>query len=197
MPRVIETSITAVSYTHLGVFRNRTEVVIADWRAPISSVSYENELGCGTYSLPSDEYSDKKVNVDLKLKRSYDVEQGKLLGYYDSDVASNDQLLVQYLAKNKEVVLGEIIATIQKEQNEIIRERPFCNILVQGVAGSGKTTVAMHRISYILYNYKERFESNEFCKMCIRDRHMRIRFLRTGACSICWIWPFCTWKDMQ
>lgn len=161
-----------------GVFRNRTEVVIADWRAPISSVYYENELGRGTYSLPSDEYSDKKVNVDLKLKRTYDVEQGKLLGYYDSDVASNDQLLVQYLAKNKEVVLGEIIATIQKEQNEIIRERPFCNILVQGVAGSGKTTVAMHRISYILYNYKERFESNEFC--IIGSSDLLLNYITSG-----------------
>lgn len=142
-----------------GVFKNKTEVVIADWRAPISSVYYENELGKGNYHLPDG----KEVAIDLGLKRTYDVQQGELKGYYDSDVASNDQLLVQYLSKNKDVVLGDIIATIQKEQNEIIRESPFANILVQGVAGSGKTTVAMHRISYILYNYKERFMSNEFC----------------------------------
>ena len=76
------------------------------------------------------------------------------MGYYDSDVASNDELLVQYLSKNKDAVLGEIIATIQKEQNTIIRKSPFANLIVQGVAGSGKTTVAMHRISYLLYNYK-------------------------------------------
>ena len=72
-------------------------------------------------------------------------------------MASNDQLLVQYLSRNKDAVLGEIIATIQKEQDAIIRETPFANLIVQGVAGSGKTTVAMHRISYLLYNYKERF----------------------------------------
>ncbi len=142
-----------------GVFRNKTDVVIADWRAPISSVYYENELGDGVYHLPDG----GTVDVDLFLKRTYDVQDGELKGYYDSDVASNDQLLVQYLSQNKDVVLGDIIATIQKEQNEIIRETPFANILVQGVAGSGKTTVAMHRISYILYNYKERFMSNEFC----------------------------------
>lgn len=142
-----------------GVFRNKTDVVIADWRAPISSVYYENELGDGVYHLPNG----STVDVDLFLKRTYDVQDGQLIGYYDSDVASNDQLLVQYLSQNKDVVLGDIIATIQKEQNEIIRETPFANILVQGVAGSGKTTVAMHRISYILYNYKERFMSNEFC----------------------------------
>lgn len=142
-----------------GISRNQTDVVIADWRAPISSVYYENELGAGEYCLPDGSH----VEIDLKLKRTYDVQNGVLEGYYDSDVASNDQLLIQYLSQNKEAVLGDIIATIQKEQNEIIRESPFANILVQGVAGSGKTTVAMHRISYILYNYKERFESNEFC----------------------------------
>ncbi|MBR4083836.1 MAG: ATP-binding domain-containing protein [Lachnospiraceae bacterium] len=142
-----------------GVFKNRTEILIADWRAPISTVYYENELGPGEYGLADE----KPISIDLHLKRTYDVENGILKGYYDSDVASNDALLVQYLSRNKDAVLGEIIATIQKEQNEIIRKSPFANIIVQGVAGSGKTTVAMHRISYLLYNYKHRFESNEFC----------------------------------
>ena len=149
-----------------GIFRNKTDVVIADWRAPISSVYYENEIGKGYYGLPDgDQYA-----VDLHMKRTYDVENGVLKGFYDSDVASNDALLVQYLSKNKDAVLGDIIATIQKEQNEIIRESPFINILVQGVAGSGKTTVAIHRISYILYNYKDRFTSNEFCIIGGNDR---------------------------
>lgn len=150
-----------------GVVRNKTDVVIADWRAPISSVYYENELGEGYYRLPEQEKGGNlhspEIPIHLHLKRTYDVEHGELKGWYDSDVAANDALLVQYLSKNKDAVLGDIIATIQKEQNEIIRESPFKNILVQGVAGSGKTTVAMHRISYILYNYKERFMSNEFC----------------------------------
>lgn len=142
-----------------GVFQNKTDVLIADWRAPISGVYYENEMGEGFYGLPDD----KPIPICLELKRTYDVAEGQLLGYYDSDVASNDQLLVQYLSRNKDAVLGEIIATIQKEQNEIIRKSPFANLIVQGVAGSGKTTVAMHRISYLLYNYKHRFESNEYC----------------------------------
>lgn len=142
-----------------GVFRNKTDVVIADWRAPISTVYYENEMGRGCYYLPGG----KPMEIDLKQKRTYDIQEGELKGYYDSDVAANDALLIQYLAQNKTAVLGDIIATIQKEQNEIIRQSPFGNVLVQGVAGSGKTTVAMHRISYLLYNYKERFMSNEFC----------------------------------
>lgn len=157
-----------------GVFRNKTDVVIADWRAPISSVYYENELGEGTYSLPDG----KEMEINLRLKRTYDVQDGELKGYYDSDVASNDTLLVQYLSKNKDAVLGDIIATIQKEQNRIIRESPFANILVQGVAGSGKTTVAMHRISYILYNYKERFMSNEFC--IIGGNDLLLNYITSG-----------------
>lgn len=157
-----------------GVFKNRTEVLIADWRAPISSVYYENELGEGNYGLPDE----KPIDICLTLKRTYDVGDGVLNGYYDSDVASNDTLLVQYLSKNKDVVLGEIIATIQKEQNEIIRKSPFANIIVQGVAGSGKTTVAMHRISYLLYNYKHRFESNEFC--IIGSNDLLLNYITSG-----------------
>ena len=157
-----------------GIFKNRTDVLIADWRAPISSVYYENELGKGEYGLAEEE----PIPIDLELKRTYDVEEGVLKGYYDSDVASNDALLVQYLSRNKDVVLGEIIATIQKEQNEIIRKSPFANIIVQGVAGSGKTTVAMHRISYLLYNYKHRFESNEFC--IIGSNDLLLNYITSG-----------------
>lgn len=157
-----------------GVFRNKTDVLIADWRAPISSVYYENELGPGEYGLPDESH----ISIDLKQKRTYDVSHGQLNGYYDSDVASNDELLVKYLSKNKDVVLGEIIATIQKEQNAIIRESPFANLIVQGVAGSGKTTVAMHRISYLLYNYKERFESNEFC--IIGSNDLLLNYITSG-----------------
>lgn len=170
-----------------GIFKNRSEILIADWRAPVSSVYYENEIGTGSYPLPDmrerktaanfisrkdhlpDGEIDNCVAVDLHLKRTYDIEDGHFNGYYDSDVAANDDLLVKYLSKNKEVVLGEIIATIQKEQNAIIRESPFANLIVQGVAGSGKTTVAMHRMSYILYNYKDRFEANEFCVVGSND----------------------------
>lgn len=157
-----------------GVFRDKTDVLIADWRAPISSVYYENELGQGEYGLPDE----KPISIDLHLKRTYSVEKSKLLGYYDSDVASNDELLVQYLSKNKDAVLGEIIATIQKEQNAIIRKSPFANLIVQGVAGSGKTTVAMHRISYLLYNYKHRFESNEYCIVGSND--LLLNYITSG-----------------
>ncbi len=150
-----------------GVLKDKVNVEVVDWRAPIASVYYENELGEGSYEIPDSNAKDRnkslQYRINLSLKRTYDIEDGVLKGFYDSDVAANDELLVKYLSKNRDAVLGDIIATIQKEQNEIIRESPFHNIIVQGVAGSGKTTVAMHRISYIMYNYKERFTSNEFC----------------------------------
>lgn len=157
-----------------GVFRNKTEVLIADWRSPIASVYYENELGKGSYQLPDG----KEMDIDLKLKRTFSIQNGEFQGYYDSDVAANDELLVQYLSKNKDVILGDIIATIQKEQNAIIRANPFGSTIVQGVAGSGKTTVAMHRISYILYNYAEKFTSNEFC--IIGSNDVLIRYITGG-----------------
>lgn len=141
-----------------GLNKGLVETVVTDWRAPISSVYYENGLGSSAYIS-----NDGKIRrVELSLKRTFDIEEGKLNGYFDSEAASNDELLNKYLARNKQAVLGEIIATIQKEQNEIIRKSPYRNVLVQGAAGSGKTTVAMHRISFILYNYSEKIAPGDF-----------------------------------
>ena len=141
-----------------GIAKDATTLAVVDWRAPVANAYYENGLGKCSYLSPTGE----ELPIELKLKRTYEIEMGKLQGYFDSEVIANDELLTKYLAKNKQAVLGEIVATIQKEQNDIIRKSPYHNILVQGVAGSGKTTVAMHRISYILYNYEERFKPEDF-----------------------------------
>lgn len=157
-----------------GVTRNSNEVVIVDWRAPVSSVYYENELGEGSYEVPGSE----PVEISLFKKRTYDLQGEKLQGFYDNDTAANDDLLVKYLSQHKEAVLGDIIATIQKEQNEIIRTTPYKNMIVQGVAGSGKTTVALHRISYILYNYGEVYKPSEFC--IIGSSDMLLNYISSG-----------------
>lgn len=141
-----------------GISRDTTHQEVIDWRAPVANAYYENGLGECSYSAPDG----TPLEIDLKLKRTYEIAKGELLDYFDSEVISNDELLTKYLARNKQAVLGEIVATIQKEQNEIIRRSPYHNIIVQGVAGSGKTTVAMHRISFILYNYAERFRPEDF-----------------------------------
>lgn len=141
-----------------GIARDTTHQMVIDWRAPVANAYYENGLGECSYPSPDG----KELPIRLDLKRTYEIEDGKLLDFFDTEVISNDDLLTKYLAKNKQAVLGEIIATIQKEQNDIIRKSPYHNMIVQGVAGSGKTTVAMHRISFILYNYAERFRPEDF-----------------------------------
>lgn len=141
-----------------GIAKDTTHQVVVDWRAPVANAYYENGLGECSYCAPNG----RELPIRLDLKRTYEIDQGKLLDYFDTEVIANDELLTKYLAKNKQAVLGEIIATIQKEQNDIIRKTPYHNIIVQGVAGSGKTTVAMHRISFILYNYAERFRPEDF-----------------------------------
>lgn len=142
----------------VGITDEKSEPVVLDWRAPISSVYYENSTGPCSYTVSSE----GTFSIDLKRKRTYEIENDRLKDFFDSDVVANDELLTKYLAKNKKAVLGEIIATIQQEQNLIIRRSPKTNLIVQGVAGSGKTTVAMHRISYILYNYEENFRPEDF-----------------------------------
>lgn len=142
----------------VGISKNIIDKVVIDWRAPVASVYYENAVGPCEYTVQNE----KTYAIDLLMKRTYEIENDTLKDFYDSDVVANDELLTKYLAKNKKAVLGEIIATIQKEQNEIIRKSPKQNVIVQGSAGSGKTTVAMHRISYILYNYDKEFRSEDF-----------------------------------
>lgn len=141
-----------------GVMKDNTTILVVDWRAPIASIYYENGLGPCEYEVPTV----GKIPVHLNQKRTFEIDGETLIDYYDSEVVANDELLTKYLVKNKEAVLGEIIATIQKDQNAIIRKSPHKNIIVQGVAGSGKTTVAMHRISFILYNYTKKFKPEDF-----------------------------------
>lgn len=131
---------------------------VIDWRAPVAGIYYDSALGNTSYSVKGE----GRYEVNLLRKRTYEIDQDILKDFYDSDVVANDELLTKYLAKNKKAVLGEIIATIQKEQNEAIRKKPQHNMIIQGAAGSGKTTVAMHRISYILYNYELEFAPQDF-----------------------------------
>lgn len=141
-----------------GISENGNDPIVIDWRAPVASVYYENTAGKCSYTVKNE----GTCEIDLKRKRTYEIENDRLKDFYDSDIVANDELLTRYLARNKNAVLGEIIATIQAEQNAVIRRTPKMNLIVQGAAGSGKTTVAMHRISYILYNYEEDFRPEDF-----------------------------------
>lgn len=140
------------------IARDPSKPIVIDWRTPVASVYYDHSLGKCNYKVPRE----GTYSLDLKRKRTYEIDGSTIKNFYDSDVVANDDLLTEYLSKSKRNVLSEIIATIQQEQNEIIRMNPRHNIVVQGSAGSGKTTVAMHRISYILYNYELEFKPESF-----------------------------------
>lgn len=134
------------------------EFTITDWRAPVAEIYYTSKLGSSSYFAPKGQ-----IDVDLKLKTTIKIKDGELISLYDAEVVTNDELLSEYLSQNKDVVLNEIIATIQEDQNIIIRRPLGKNLIVQGVAGSGKTTVALHRVAYLLYNFKEKLSYNNIC----------------------------------
>ena len=124
--------------------------LVVDWRAAVSELYYSTSFGKTGYEAPGG-----YIEVNVHLKTSFDIENGKLLGLYDSDIMANDDLLIKYLSRTKDTALNDIVATIQQDQNTIIRLNPFKHVIVQGVAVSGKTTVAIHRIAYLLNNYSQ------------------------------------------
>lgn len=139
-----------------GVIQD-SEIVVTDWRAPISSLYYDAEIGKCSYNAP-----DGDISGEMTLKRQYEIEKGELLEYFDVDLVSNDELLQKYLNTNNDARLKSIVSTIQKEQNEVIRKPMGDNLIIQGVAGSGKTTVALHRIAYLVYNYIKMVNQNQY-----------------------------------
>lgn len=142
----------------IGEVGSKSDEKIVDWRAPISDLYYNGKLGNTTYQALGKEY-----NVDLKLKRQVSIKDGEVKSIYDfEDKVSNDEFLTPYLTQSANNRLKSIVATIQEEQNTIIRLPIFRNAIVQGVAGSGKTTVALHRLSYLMYNYKKQVKPEEY-----------------------------------
>ena len=126
------------------------DATIVDWRAPVASLFYKGTLGETSYKSP-----DGEVPVDILARRQIMVKKGKLEGFFDSDVDVKDDILQMILSSNAGEKLKDIVMTIQKEQDEIIREERMKVVVVNGVAGSGKTTIALHRVAYLLYNFRE------------------------------------------
>lgn len=131
----------------VGVYDDDNNLITVDWRAPISSMYYDSNVGSASYEAP-----EGIITGELLVKRQYDIENKKLKGFQDVDTVANDEILKPYLGVSADSRLKNIVSTIQSEQNEIIREKLFKNLIIQGVAGSGKTTVALHRIAYLVYN---------------------------------------------
>ncbi len=131
----------------VGISDSDNNIITVDWRAPIASIYYDSNIGDASYNAP-----EGVINGNLVIKRQFDIENGKLISFNDVDTVSNDEILKPYLNASADNRLKNIVSTIQKEQNDIIREKISKNIIVQGVAGSGKTTVALHRVAYLVYN---------------------------------------------
>ncbi len=130
--------------------------LVIDWRAPVSSLFYDFELGEAFYVIEA-----KTTAGNILLKRQFKIRNGKMEYMLDTDVTIHDEVLQKELNKASSSKMKNIVATIQKEQNAIIRNEDARHLIIQGVAGSGKTSIALHRIAFLLYRFKETISSED------------------------------------
>lgn len=130
--------------------------LIHDWRAPVSSMFYDHELGEAGYRSPSGE-----IKGEISLKRQYRIRGGKMEFMIESALTVHDDILQKELSSNVDDKMKNIVATIQREQNQIIRNKDIRTLIIQGVAGSGKTSIALHRIAYLLYTFRDSISSKD------------------------------------
>ena len=144
-------------YIGIGNFAERTGglPLIYDWRAPVSGLFYDYDKGEASYEAPGG-----MMEGEILSKWQYKIRNNKMIYEFESDVKIDDDILKQELGNNGDVQLKNIVSTIQKEQNAIIRNTKDKVLAIQGAAGSGKTSVALHRIAYLLYHDRERLKSS-------------------------------------
>lgn len=134
-----------------NLINDNFDFLVYDWRAPISSMFYDYEIGEANYKCP-----EGTVDGKLTLKRQYKINNGKIEYMFDSNVKIDDEVLQDILSKSTDSKMKAIVTTIQREQNKVIRNEEYKNLIVQGPAGSGKTSVALHRIAYLLYKHRDK-----------------------------------------
>lgn len=164
----------AVDCLYIGktsLYRAEDEIpLIVDWRAPVASVYYEGRIGESAY-----EAEGVRQQGELLLKRQYTIDDGLLKTILDVDITTNDAFLQAALEGSAEDKLKDIAATIQAEQNRVIRADMARPLIVQGAAGSGKTTIALHRIAYFIYTYEKLFDPESF--MIIAPNRLFINYI--------------------
>ena len=138
-------------YLGIASLKDGNEFYIYDWRAPVCSPFYDSELGDSSYRLPDG----TEVKVKVTLKRQFKIENDRIVEMFDTSTQVVDEILARLLSASGSTKMKNIVSTIQKEQNRIIRKQDVDILAVQGPAGSGKTSVALHRIAYLLYADKE------------------------------------------
>lgn len=144
-------------YIGIGNFAEQTGCIplVYDWRAPVSGLFYDYDKGEASYEAPGG-----IMEGDILSKWQYKIRSGKMIYEFENDVKIDDDILKRELGTNGDVQLKTIVSTIQKEQNAIIRNTKDRILVIQGAAGSGKTSVALHRIAYLLYHDRERLKSS-------------------------------------
>lgn len=141
-----------------GISDDNYKRLVVDWRSPVAEVYYNQENGPTSYKA-----NGRTINVDLELRRQFDIEADRLNAYFDTTVAIQDAMLLASLSQERSSHMRAITATIQKEQNEVIRHEDVDALLVNGIAGSGKTSVLMQRIAYLFYQHRETLKPEEVC----------------------------------
>ena len=142
-------------YIGLTNVQKDLDYLVYDWRSPIASLFYDYGIGPCMYEAP-----DGEISGYMSLRRQYKIENEKLIRVFDNDLNVVDECLQEVLSESSSEKMKNIVNTIQSEQNEIIRNISNKNLIVQGIAGSGKTSVALHRIAFLLYKIKNLKSSN-------------------------------------
>ena len=145
-----------------AISENGYDQMVVDWRSPIAEVYYNQEMGNTHYTV-----EDRQIPVDLKLRRQFDLKKDKLLSYFDTQIAIEDPMLLQSLSKTRSDKMQAITSTIQKEQNTVIRYPDVPVLLVNGIAGSGKTSVLLQRIAYLFYQKRKTLRPDQVCLMTL------------------------------
>lgn len=145
---------------YIGIYTFSDEMMranlIYDWRAPVSSMFYDFELGEAWYTTPSG-----KISGEIVLKRQYKIKEGKMEFMIENAVNIHDDILQKELSKSSDDKMKNIVATIQRDQNIVIRNETAPVMIIQGVAGSGKTSIALHRIAFLLYRFRETISAKD------------------------------------
>ena len=144
-------------YIGIGNFAEKAGMtpLIYDWRAPVSGLFYDYDKGPASYEAPAG-----TIRGEISSKWQYKIRGGKMIYAFESDTKIDDEILKQELGNNGDVKLKNIVRTIQKEQNAIIRNTKDKILVIQGAAGSGKTSIALHRIAYLLYHDRKNLKSS-------------------------------------
>ena len=145
-----------------GIMENGVEPMIIDWRSPVAEVYYNQESGRTHYMV-----EDRRIDVDLKLRRQFDIEKNRLISCFDTGIAIEDPMLLRSLSQTHSDKMQAITVTIQKEQNTVIRYPDVPVLLVDGIAGSGKTSVLLQRIAYLFYRKRKDLRPDQVCLMTL------------------------------